>query len=111
MLILWQRANHLAFLGRSNEAILDYRKCLEIDNTHVAARFSLGSELHDAGKFYEALGEYQIGIDQFEDLRSLWNKRLLLQEGNSMTFPLQSSKLRGCCLTQIQLYVTQAWIR
>ena len=50
----FQRANHLYEQGKTEEAIIAYRRCLELEPRFPNARFNMGVALGDAERFGEA---------------------------------------------------------
>lgn len=60
--VLNNLASALARLGRGDEAVKVYRRCLDLHPDYAMARFGLGEVLQTKGETLNAMGEYEAGL-------------------------------------------------
>ena len=80
----------MAKTGRIEEAIVFYRKALEIDPKNVKIQFNLGNIYFQAGQTAEAISQYQKALEIAPDDISILDRLLVVLE--QMTDPPQNDR-------------------
>jgi uncharacterized protein (TIGR03032 family) len=78
----FSQGNQLHSQGKLEEAIASFRKCLELEPTHLPARYNLGVTLGDLGNYPEAITELEAVIraearhaDAYNSLGFIYSKQ------------------------------------
>jgi len=74
----WIRCLTLTFAGRTDEAIADCERSLDLNDRHVPTYDHLGFVYADAGRYEDALRVFDKFADLAPDARSLTNRALML---------------------------------